>query len=105
MLVSWFGIIFKTSTVWKRRLASLQICIRGLEADLVSTGSIGSNISRDFKARIEVSNVFFSIDLSAVCDVLTVLALIAGTSVAEKWRLWWDRSLYVLPVLRYPTPE
>jgi len=56
-------------------------------------------------SKTEASNVFSSIDLSAVCDTPTVLAHIAGTRMAEKRRLWQDRNLRALAVPRYPKPE
>ncbi|KAK4139048.1 NAD-dependent histone deacetylase HST3 [Dichotomopilus funicola] len=65
-----------------------------------TTESTTSRISK-----IEASNVFSSMDLSAVCDASTVLAHVAGTKMAEKRRLWQDRNLRAPAMPRYPKPE
>ena len=92
-LASWFGIIPRISTILKRRLASLPICIRGLGIDLVlrSTGqgifetTTAFTISRNPK--IEVLTIFSSKDLSAICDALNVSVLVARISITEKRKL------------------
>lgn len=59
----------------------------------------------DAKTIAEVSNVFFSMDVSTAFDVPTVRAILPGMKVIEKWRLSQTRSLLAQTVLRYPTTE
>ncbi|KXX77139.1 NAD-dependent histone deacetylase HST3 [Madurella mycetomatis] len=64
-----------------------------------------SEATTESTTKREASNVFSSMDLSAVCDAPTVLPYVAGTSVAEKRKLWQGRNLRAPAVPRYPKPE